>query len=269
MLPKLFEHGTFFLPTYGVLVAIAFLVAIWMTGRFARQSKLNVDSVTNLAIYCAIAGMVGAKLFMFLFEWRMYAATPSEIFTLSTLQAAGVYQGGLILALITAIWYMRHKGLPALLTADAFAPGIAIGHAIGRLGCFAAGCCWGKETNLPWAVTFTRPEAYQLTGVPLSVPLHPTQLYESFSELLIFAFLWWYFQRSHHEGTVIGWYLILYSFARFAVEFVRNHEQALIAGLSLTQWISFVTLAAGIWLVVRPGAQIVALSTPGTSRQHG
>jgi phosphatidylglycerol:prolipoprotein diacylglycerol transferase len=268
MLPKLFEHGTFFLPTYGVLVALAFLVAIWVTGRVARRSGLNVEKVTNLAIYCAIAGMVGAKLFMFLFDWKMYAADPSEIFTMSTLQAAGVYQGGLILALITAFWYMRHASLPALKTADAFAPGVAIGHAIGRLGCFAAGCCWGQECHLPWAVTFQKLDAYQLTGVPLGIPLHPTQLYESFSELVIFVFLWWYLHRTHREGTVIGWYLILSSVARFFVEFVRNHEQALIAGLSLTQWISFVTFAAGIWLVMRPGARTV-VATPRIPSQHG
>jgi phosphatidylglycerol:prolipoprotein diacylglycerol transferase len=199
----------------------------------------------------------------------MYAAEPAEIFTLSTLQAAGVYQGGLILALITAILYMRHAGLPALLTTDAFAPGVAIGHAIGRLGCFAAGCCWGQETNLPWAVTFDNVDAYQLTGVPLGVPLHPTQLYESLTELAIFAFLWWYFHRAHREGTVIGWYLVLYSVARFAVEFVRHHEQALIAGLSLTQWISFATLAAGIWLLMRPGARTSTLLTPRIPVQHG
>ena len=84
---------------------------------------------------------------------------PRQIFSLSTLQAAGVFQGGLVLAFVTAFFYMRHTGLPWLQTLDAFAPGIAIGHAIGRLGCFAAGCCWGKECTLPWAVTFHNPDA--------------------------------------------------------------------------------------------------------------
>ena len=261
MLPKLIDSGSFFLPSYGVLVALAFLAAIWVTGRLARKAGLNVDKITNLAIYCALAGMVGAKLMMFLFDWRLYAANPSEIFSLSTIQAAGVYQGGLILAIVTAIWYMRWAHLPALLTMDVFAPGVALGHAIGRLGCFAAGCCWGQECDLPWAVTFTNPEASELTGVPLNVALHPTQLYESGINVVISGFLWWYFHRAHRTGTVIGWYLVLYSVARFSIEFVRHHEQGLIAGLSLTQWISLATLAAGLLLLVKQRHTAVAAAS--------
>lgn len=252
MFPKLISIGSFFLPTYGVLVAIAFLTAIYLTGRLARRAGLESEKVTNLAVYCAIAGMVGAKLFMFLFDWKAYASNPSDIFSFSTLQAAGVYQGGLLLAVLTAVLYMRREHLPGLVTTDVFAPGIAIGHAIGRLGCFAAGCCWGKECHLPWAVTFTNPDAHQLTDVPLNLPLHPTQLYESMSEVAIFFFLWWYIHREHRAGTVIGWYMVLYSSVRFLVEFVRNHEQSLVAGLSLTQWISLGTLLAGLFLLLRP-----------------
>src|SRR3954466_5179211 len=158
MFPKLISIGTFFLPTYGVLVAIAFLTAIYLTTRLARRAGLETEKVTNLAVYCAIAGMVGAKLFMFLFDWKLYASNPSDIFSFSTLQAAGVYQGGLLLAILTAVLYMRKEHLPGLATTDVFAPGVAIGHGIGRLGCFAAGCCWGKECHLPWAVTFTNPD---------------------------------------------------------------------------------------------------------------
>jgi phosphatidylglycerol:prolipoprotein diacylglycerol transferase len=251
MLPKLIDLGGFFIPTYGVLVALAFLSAIWLTGKLARQVGLSSEKTTNLAIYCAIAGMIGAKLFMFIFDWRVYAADPGQLFTLSTLQAAGVYQGGLLLAILTAVLYTRRQGMPGLLTSDVFAPGLALGHAIGRIGCFAAGCCWGSECNLPWAVTFRNPEANELTGVPLGVPLHPSQLYESFGELLIFGFLLWYFRRVPREGTVIGWYLVLYSGLRFAIEFVRHHDQSLVSGLSLTQWISIATFCAGVWLLIR------------------
>lgn len=259
MFPKLIDLGGWFLPSYGVLVAIAFLVAIWLTTRLAVRCGLNAEKVTNLAVYCAIAGMLGAKLFMFLFDWRTYLLHPSEIFTRETLQAAGVFQGGLILAVLTAFVYMRRNGLPGLRTADVFAPGIAIGHGIGRLGCFAAGCCWGKECHLPWAVIFTRQDANDLTGVPLRVPLHPTQIYEAIAEALIFAFLLRYISREHKEGSVIGWYMVLYSFVRFCVEFVRNHEQDLVAGLSLTQWISLATLGIGLWLILRREAAITAL----------
>ena len=251
MLPKLIDTGGFFLPTYGVLVAIAFLVAIWLTGKLAIKAGLQSDKVTNLAIYCALAGMAGAKLLMFVFDWRTYLLNPSEIFTLSTLQAAGVYQGGLLLAIVVAFFYMRHNGLPGLLTADVFAPGLARGHSIGRLGCLAAGCCWGSVCHRPWAITFTNPDAHEITGVPLGIPLHPAQLYESIAELVIFGFLYRRFHHSRGDGEIIGWYLLLYSAVRFVVEFFRNHEQSLVAGLSLTQWISAATFAAGLWLLVR------------------
>lgn len=255
MFPKLIDTGGFFLPTYGLLVAVAFLVAIWLTGRLAVKAGLSSDKVTNLAIYCALAGMVGAKLLMFVFDWRTYLLNPREIFTFGTLQAAGVYQGGLIAAILFAIFYMKRSGLPILTTCDVFAPGLAIGHAIGRLGCLAAGCCWGSSCTRPWAITFTNPDAHELTGVPLNVPLHPAQIYESLAELAIFAFLYHRFHRPHGSGQLIGGYLFLYSGVRFVVEFFRNHEQDLVAGLSLTQWISLGTLLAGALLVMRARAR--------------
>jgi phosphatidylglycerol:prolipoprotein diacylglycerol transferase len=266
MLPKLIDAGSFYLPTYGVIVAIAFLIAIWLTGKLARRVRLNAETVTNLAIYCALVGMLGAKLAMFAFDWRTYAAEPSRIFTMETLQAAGVYQGGLLLALVFAFVYMRRNALPGWLTADVFSPGLALGHAIGRLGCLAAGCCWGAVCQRPWAITFSNPDAHELTGVPLGVPLHPTQLYESLAEFVIFGFLYHRFARRSRDGEILGWYLALYSAVRFIVEFFRNHEQELVAGLSLTQWISLGTLLVGIWLLVRPGASV---SRPATAPAAG
>ena len=256
MFPKLVSIGRFFIPTYGTLVALAFLFALWVTIRLARRAKLPPEPVTNLAIYCALAGLAGAKLFMILFDWKNYWNDPASLFSLSTLQAAGVYQGGFLVALITAILYMRHNRLPVLETCDVFAPGIALGQAIGRLGCFSAGCCWGIECHLPWAVTFTNPEGHDLTGVPLGVPMHPTQLYESVADALIFAFLYRMINKSHAAGSILGWYLALYSAARFIIEFFRYHEQGLHFGLSYTQWISLATLAAGIGLLFLPHRSI-------------
>src|SRR5258708_4168085 len=259
MYPKFFSYGSFFLPTYGLMVALAFLTALWLSGRLARRAGLDQETVMNLGIYCALAGMLGGKLAMFAFDWQIYWNDPKQLFSKETLQAMGVYQGGLLLALIVATLYIRHKHLPPLLTFDVFAPGIALGHAIGRIGCFAAGCCWGKECDRPWAVTFRNPDAHELTGVPLNVPLHPTQLYESLAEFIIFWILYTRFARPHRDGAIIGLYLILYSSVRFVVEFFRNHEQALTAGLSLTQWISAATLLLGIWLMFnRPRQTAVA-----------
>jgi len=262
MFPKLISIGSFFIPTYGTLVALGFLAGLWVTIRLARQAKLPAEPVTNLAIYCALAGLAGAKLFMILFDFREYWEKPGRLFSLDTLQAAGVYQGGFLLALLTAILYMRRNRLPILETCDVFAPGIILGQSIGRLGCLAAGCCWGTECHLPWAITFKSLDAQGLTGVPLGVPLHPAQLYETLADALIFVALYYMIRKPHFAGAIIGGYLALYSTARFTIEFFRFHEQGLHAGLSLTQWISLVTLAAGIWLLVtRRGAPKLALST--------
>ena len=254
MYPEVF--GLSFVHTYGVLVAAAFLAALWLAGRLAREAHLNVDAITNLGIYCALAAIGGAKLMMFLVDIPYYAQHPGDIFSLSTLQAGGVFYGGLLAALGIAVWYMRKSRLPGWKTADVFAPAIALGHGIGRLGCFSAGCCWGIECHRSWAVTFTNPVAHDLVGVPLNVPVHPTQLYEAFSEFAIFAFLYWRIRRPHAEGGIIGMYLMLYATVRFVVEFFRVHEQGNLLGgpFDTSQWISaalFIAGAACLWRLRR------------------
>ena len=243
MYPKLISIGSFYIPTYGVLVALGFLAGLGITMRLARRAGLPPDQITNLAIYCAMAGIIGAKLFMFLFDFGDYIRHPEQIFTLETLQAAGVFHGGFILALLVAIFYMRRFKLPVLGTMDVFAPGVAIGQAIGRLGCFAAGCCWGRECDLPWGVHFRSDFA---APVPLDKALHPVQLYESAADLLIFAFLYRRAGQRHPAGQVIALYLVLYSTARFIIEFFREHEQALVGPFSLTQWLALGLFAVGV-----------------------
>lgn len=258
MYPEIFHLS--FLHTYGVLVAAAFLAALWMIARLAKEQGLNPDTVTNLGIYCALAAIAGAKLMMFVVDAPYYFEHPGEVFSLATLQAGGVFYGGLIAALAISWWYMRKNQLPLLKTADIFAPGIALGHGIGRLGCFSAGCCWGVECHLPWAVTFTNPVANQLVGVPLNTPLHPTQLYESFFEFLIFGFLYWRIRRAHQEGSIIGLYLMLYGTVRFLVEFFRYHEQGnLFNGpFDTSQYISVVLFALGVYFVTKKAGQPAA-----------
>jgi phosphatidylglycerol---prolipoprotein diacylglyceryl transferase len=243
MFPHLFTIGGYSQSTYGLLVAVAFVVAITLTGRFAKQAGLSQEAVMNLGMYCALAGIVGAKMLMF-----THISSVGEIFTMETLRAGGDFFGGLILALIVAAVYMRKKGLPVLPTADVFAPGLALGHGIGRIGCFAAGCCYGVRTHLPWAVTFTNPDS---NGAPLNVPIHPTQLYEALSEAAIFAILLWRIRKPHGPGEIISLYLVLYGTVRFLVEFVRYHEQGNLLGgpLDTSQWIALALIALGAaWL---------------------
>ncbi|MBV9505412.1 MAG: prolipoprotein diacylglyceryl transferase [Acidobacteriia bacterium] len=244
MYPEIFHIS--FLHTYGVLVAIAFLAGLSLTTRLSRRARLNSEAVFNQGFYCALAAILGAKVMMILVDLPYYAEHPAEIFSLGTLQAGGVFYGGLIAALAVAAWYMRKMQLPALLTADVFAPGIALGHGIGRLGCFSAGCCWGVECHLPWAVRFTDP-ASQIPRDLLNVPIHPTQLYESVAEFLIFGILYWRLRKPHSPGAVISLYLMLYATARFVVEFFRYHEQGNLWGgpLDTSQWLSLVLLLLG------------------------
>ncbi len=260
MFPQVFHIGSFFLPTYGLLVAIAFLTGLWIVGRLSRDAGLDKDTVMNLGIYTAVAGMVGAKLLMILLDLGYYSENPREIFSLATLQAGGIFYGGLVLALITAFVYMRRKKLPGLATADVFAPAVALGHSIGRLGCFAAGCCWGAACRLPWAVTFTNPEAHRLVGVPLNVPLHPTQLYEAAGEAIIFGILYRRFHQRHRPGAIIGLYLVLYSTVRFLVEFVRAHDQAnpYYGPFVAEQWIALGLAGLGVFLMTRRPAPVKA-----------
>lgn len=263
MLPKLITIAGFSVYTYGVLVALAFVAGLTVAVANTRSLGLNSEKSTNLAVYSALAGLVGSKLLMFAFDWPYYSSQPSAIFSLATLQAAGVFQGGLIAGAATGLLYMKRAALPLWPTLDAFAPGIAIGHAIGRLGCLAAGCCWGVSCDRPWAITYTNPEAGSLSGVPLGVPLHPAPLYETGLLVLLFLWLRQSFARPHAPGTVFAQYLALSSLVRFGVEFYRHHEQALPFGLplSITQWIALVLAAVGALLWLRRGPS-AAIATP-------
>jgi phosphatidylglycerol:prolipoprotein diacylglycerol transferase len=260
MFPELIHTRWLTIPTYGVLVALAFLSALWLAGRLAKQQGLNTEAVTNLGVYCALAALAGAKLMMFLVDIPYYAEHPGEIFSLGTLRAGGVFYGGLIAALLVAFWYMRKTKLPGLKTADVFAPAVALGHGIGRIGCFMAGCCWGIECDRPWAVRFTNPTAFDLVGVPLNRPLHPTQLYESISEFVIFAVLYRMIRQRHTEGAIIATYLVLYSAVRFVVEFYRFHEQGNLWGgpLDTSQWISLALFLLGTAYLMRARRRVAA-----------
>jgi len=180
---------------------------------------------------------------------------------LATLQAGGVFSGGLIGAFIVAWWFLRKHQMPALATCDAFSPGLALGHAIGRLGCFAAGCCYGKETTHWWGVTFTNLLAHANAGTPLGIRLEPTQLIESAAEFIIFGILTWMFARKKFEGQIFGAYLFLYGIARFFIEFLRadpGRGGPYFGDLSGTQLISIgLVLGGGLIWYLRPSPKVV------------
>ena len=222
MHPQLFHLGHFFLPTYGVLVSLGVLIGLWVSVRNSARLGINPDRAWDLGILIVLCGIVGAKVLYIINEWSTYSAQPSLIFSVSTLQAGGVFSGGLIAALLAAAWYMRRHKLPALRTMDAFAPGLALGHSIGRIGCFTAGCCYGKETHHFWGVTFTSAFANLNAGTPLNIPLEPTQLFEAAVELANFLFLMWLLKRRKFDGQVFAAFLFHYGIARFFLEYLRD-----------------------------------------------
>lgn len=262
MFPQLFHIGSFAVPTYGILVASGVLLGLWISVRNSARQGIKPENAWDFGIAVVLAGILGSKILYILVDWKTYAEHPKEIFSLSTLQAGGVFSGGLIGAFIVAWWFLRKYNMPALATCDAFAPGLALGHAIGRIGCFSAGCCYGKPTTHFWGVTFTNPVANANAGTPLNIPLEPTQLIESAAELIIFGILTWMFARKKFDGQVFGAYLFLYGIARFLIEFLRDDPGRggpyFGGALSGTQLISIgLVLAGGIIWYLRPATKVV------------
>jgi phosphatidylglycerol---prolipoprotein diacylglyceryl transferase len=261
VLPRLFHLGNFGIPTYGVLVALGVLVGLWISVRNSTKQGIKPENAWDFGIALVLAGILGSKILYILVDWRAYAEHPSDIFSLATLQAGGVFSGGLIAAFAVAWWFLRKHQMPALATCDAFAPGLAMGHAIGRIGCFAAGCCYGKPTAHFWGVTFTNPLAQQLVGTPLNEALEPTRLFESAVELSIFFLLTWMLKRKKFDGQIFGAYLFLYGVARFFLEFLRGDpgRGSVFGGvMSGTQLIAIGLVFTGalIWYL-RPAPKVV------------
>jgi phosphatidylglycerol---prolipoprotein diacylglyceryl transferase len=256
MYPEIFRIGNFPINTYGVLLALAFLAAILIAAKLAARDGLPRERVYDLGLWILLAAIVGSK-FLMLFTEPEYREDPLRLISLDFLRSGGVFYGGFITAVIAGYFLIRRYKLPWWKTADAFAPGIALGNAIGRQGCFAAGCCWGKPTTMPWGVEFTK-AGNEVTGVPLDVHLHPTQLYESFGALLVFFFLIWLHRRKRFSGQVILFYGVLYAVMRFTIEFFRDDPRGdilgltTLTGLSTSQMLSLVVGIVGlVFLILR------------------
>lgn len=259
MHPILFEFGNWPVYSYGVLLAAAYLSALQLAVVRARRIGLDGSRVMDLGIYLIIAALVGAKLMLVVVDFDYYVSQPAEL--LSLVRAGGVFYGGLIVAVAVGLWLVRRYALPMWTTADLFAPGIALGHVIGRLGCLLAGCCYGRPTDVAWAITFTDPVAAANVGTPLGIPLHPTQLYDAGAELLIMIGLLATERKGRpFAGRTFWLYILLYGISRFIVEIYRGDERGALMGLSTSQFISVlaIPLAVGmlVWLRNRNAAAV-------------
>ena len=267
MHPELFRIGSFPVNTYGLLMALAFVAALLVASRLAARDGLPRERVYDLGLWMLLAGLLGSKLMLLVTEAE-YRANWRLLFTADFLRSAGVWYGGFLAALGVGIVLMRRYNLSFWRVADVFAPGIALGQAIGRQGCFAAGCCWGRPTTSWLGVHFTE-AGHENTGVPTIVShldnpaqrdywsqqlggataplhLHPAQLYESFFALLLFGFLYWLHGRKKFSGQVILTYGLLYGAFRFVNEFFRDNLRGdlfgwtTLTGLSTSQLISLI-----------------------------
>src|SRR5258705_3362814 len=241
--------GSITVYTYGVLLAAAYLLGLKFAMVRAKSRGLDASRVLDVGIYIIISALVGAKLLLLITDFRTFTADPRELLTLA--RSGGVFYGGLILAVTVALWYIRRIGLPLWTTCDVFAPGIALGHVVGRLGCFFAGCCYGKPTSVPWAITFTDPFAAANVGTPLNVPLHPTQLYEAGAEALILILLLLTERKGHKfAGRTFWLYMLLYAVTRFIIEFYRGDERGHVGIFSTSQFISLLLAPLAIGMLI-------------------
>lgn len=251
MHPVLIKLGPFTIHTYGFLVAMGFLIGIAFAIKHAKEYNIPKDTIVDIGFYILFSAIVGSRLFFVLIKLDYFIKNPISIFKIW--EGGLVFYGGVLVAVPVAVWYAKKHSLNVLKIADIFAPSIAIGHSIGRLGCFSAGCCYGKESNsIPWAVVFNDPHSI----APIGVPLHPTQIYESIGEFLNFVILFFFLRKKKSfDGQLLLTYLILYSMLRFIVEFFRGDADRgmIVSGLSIPQGISILIFILSIvgYMVLR------------------
>ena len=246
MYPVLFRIGPFAVHTYGVFVAMAFLSAIALALREARRVGEDADHILDLCFYMLIAAIVGSRVLYVVIDWPTFQQDPVEIIRIW--HGGLVFYGGFIAALLTAFWYTRKKGIPLWKTADILAPPVAFGQFVGRIGCFFAGCCYGRVCDLPWAVTFTDPESL----APKGIALHPTQLYSSLNALLVFVVLVLLRRIKSFEGQIFWMYVLLYGLSRSILEFFRGDERGTLVAdmVSTSQLIGVIMAAMAIAMII-------------------
>ncbi len=238
----LFSIGHFTVHTYGVMIAIGVILCVLMGYYRAKRLEMKAEPVMDLTILCVVMGFVGAKVFFVILSWKQFLSDP-----LSVLGSSGfVVYGGIVFGVVSALIYCKVKDIRFFEYFDLLAPSVALAQAFGRLGCFFAGCCYGKETDLPIGIVF--PDD---CFAPAGVPLLPTQLFSSAGDFVIAFVLIRVTGKMRHTGDVGALYLMLYGIGRFCVEFLRTNEQGGFFGLTTAQLISVVFIIVSVVLFIR------------------
>ena len=215
MFPVLLKIGPISIFTYGFFIAVGFLTGIFLATKEAKRQGEDHEKIMDLCFYILIAALLGSRLFYVATSPEAYLKDPVEI--LKIWNGGLVFYGGFIAALVTGVIYLKVKKISVWKTADIMAPSVAIAHFFGRIGCFFAGCCYGKYCDLPWAVTFNHPDSLAPTGIPL----HPTQLYEALGNLAIFLFLFFFRKHKKYDGQLFWLYVLIYGITRSFIETFR------------------------------------------------
>jgi phosphatidylglycerol:prolipoprotein diacylglycerol transferase len=255
--PILIKLGPLTIASYGFLFALGVLLGVLLCFRLAKKEGLDLVVVADFLFWVMILSLLGAKLWLLVTNLGYYLKFPGELKYLLT--SGGTFYGGLIFGAVFAVWFIRRHRLSYRQLGDIAAPALALGHFFGRLGCFAAGCCWGREAaHCAAAVTFTDLKANSLTGVPLYLPLYPTQLMEAALNLANFLFLIVLYGKRRFRGQVLALYILNYSLIRFVVEFFRGDpDRGYVIGgmdrpwtsLSLPQLVSLIGFVAALLLL--------------------
>jgi phosphatidylglycerol:prolipoprotein diacylglycerol transferase len=242
MFPDLFSIGPLTLHTYGLFVAVGFGAGIAITLRIGKDQGIPSQQVMDMAFIMILWAIVGSRLLYVVMNFSYFRDHPLD--AVKVWQGGLVFSGGLLAVAPAMAWYLWRHHLSFWAAGDLWAPALALGQALGRIGCFMAGCCFGKATDLPWGVIFTHPH----TLAPPNIPLHPTQLYSSLAGFAIFSVLMFLWARRRFQGQIFIWYLILHSTARLFVERFRADDRGFIPGteMSLTQLIATLILISAI-----------------------
>jgi phosphatidylglycerol:prolipoprotein diacylglycerol transferase len=244
MYPVIIEFGPITIYSFGLMMAVAFLSAAHLLGLELQRKGYNRDIASSLMIWAAVGGLVGARLWLVIDKWESFLADPIG----SVISGAGfVWYGGLIGGALAVGWVARRQyKIPFLRVADSVAPGLAVGHGIGRFGCQLAGDGdWGSVTTLPWGMAYE--SAIIGWDYPPGVKVHPAPLYEAGCYFAIAAILWRWRKTPGRDGVVFSWYLISSSIVRFLVEFVRINP-AVWLNLTAAQVTSVILAIVGIGL---------------------